>query len=305
MTQAQEHALGDAWHPIADGEAPAWASVWGQDRFGVFAGFDVDGVECRMRWIRPGSYMLGSPADEPGRWEGEDQVEIELGGFWVAEFPCTQALYEVVVGENPSRFVHPQRPVERVSWIDAWHMIRALNERVPGLDARLPYEAEWEAACRAGTTTATYAGPIEILGENNAPVLDTIAWYGGNSGVGFELEDGGDSSAWLAKQFVHTKAGTRVVGLKRPNPWGLYDTLGNVWEWCTDRRGQQMAGPSLDEEFADGIPVDLEAAGGENRVLRGGSWFSVARYCRAACRGGFPPGYRGGYIGFRLSRGQD
>lgn len=300
--------VGGAWHPLADGVPPAWASIWGQDRFGVFAGFEVGGVECRMRWIPPGRHALGSPEDEPGRWQDEDRVDVELPGFWLAEFPCTQALYRAVTGENPSRFVDLRRPVERVSWIDAWKMIRALNQRVPGLDARLPYEAAWEAACRAGSSDATYAGPIEILGERNAPVLDTIAWYGGNSGVGFELDNGIDSSDWPEKQFAHERAGTRAVGCKRANPLGLYDMLGNVSEWCWDRNvGDCVQSPSLDEAFADGIPDDRtldDLKDGGIRVLRGGSWGHFARYCRAASRIGGPPGNRREGVGFRLSRGQ-
>ena len=98
----------------------------------------------------------------------------------------------------------------------------------------LPSEAQWEYACRAGTETALYSGNLEILGERNAPALDPIAWYGGNSGVDFDLKDGHDSSDWSEKQYPHTRAGTRPVKLKRVNPWGLYDLLGNVWEWTQD-----------------------------------------------------------------------
>jgi formylglycine-generating enzyme required for sulfatase activity len=167
---------------------------------------------------------------------------------------------------------------------------------VPGLAPRLPTEAEWEYACRAGTETATYAGAIEILGENNAPILDAIAWYGGNSGVGFALENGVGSSGWSNKQHEHTQAGTRKVAAKEPNPWGLYDMLGNVYEWCEDWYGSYDA-----VEVTDPTGPDW----GTYRVYRGGSWLSSARLVRAACRNRLAPSLRWFDQGFRLARGQE
>jgi formylglycine-generating enzyme required for sulfatase activity len=150
------------------------------------------------------------------------------------------------MGGNPSHFVDPKRPVEQVSWDDTAKFIETINTQIPGLDLVLPTEAQWEHACRAGTETATYAGAMEILGDNNAPVLDSIAWYGGNSGVGFELENGYDSSGWSGKQYEHERAGTRPVGLKKPNGWGFYDMLGNVWEWCADDLRRYSGEPLTD-----------------------------------------------------------
>ncbi|MEI2770159.1 MAG: formylglycine-generating enzyme family protein [Candidatus Competibacter sp.] len=151
---------------------------------------------------------------------------------------------------------------------------RASTARIPGLDLTLPSEAQWEHACRAGTETAIYSGDLAVLGENNAPALDPIAWYGGNSGVDFELDNGYDSSSWPGKQYSHTKAGTHPVKLKRANPWGLYDMLGNVLEWCQDHW----------HDHYEGAPTDgsawLSGDAGAYRVRRGGSWYASTR---AAC----------------------
>ncbi|HRI09906.1 MAG TPA: formylglycine-generating enzyme family protein, partial [Nannocystaceae bacterium] len=198
-------------HPLVGGCPPAWACSWGQDRRGVFAGFVVDGVEQRMRWIPPGRFTMGSPPDEPGRWEEEGPAhEVEITrGFWLGDTPVPQGLWEAVMGSNPSRFKDPRRPVEMVSWEECQAFCAALERLVPGLGVRLPSEAEWEYACRAGTKTATYAGAIEIRGERDAPVLDAIAWYGGNSGVDYELAEAEVSSGWPKKQYEHSRAGTR------------------------------------------------------------------------------------------------
>ena len=200
------------------------------------------------------------------------------------------------MGGNPSYFKSPRRPVEQVSWDDVQAFFARLDERVPGLGVGLPTEAQWEYACRAGTTTDTYAGPLEVLGANNAPMLDEIAWYGGNSGVEWDLspDEGVESSSWKDKQFPHTRAGTREVALKRPNAWGLYDMLGNVDEWCADWRG----------DYEEGVDDPVGPSSGQRRVFRGGSWSVGARYVRAAYRLGFTPGGRDYVLGFRLVRGQ-
>lgn len=194
------------------------------------------------------------------------------------------------MGENPSRFVSPQRPVERVSWEDCQRFLETVNERQQGLELRLQSEKEWERACRAGTRTATWIGDLEILGVNNAPILDEIAWYGENSGVDFDLEEGEGSSGWPDKQYPHELAGTREVKRKRPNSWGLYDMLGNVYEWCSDVWSDPGQDPGDDE-------------GGALRVIRGGSWVTYARFVWAAYHFGIHPGVRYRHLGFRLSRG--
>jgi formylglycine-generating enzyme required for sulfatase activity len=280
------------------GTAPPWASAWGWDAFGAWACFTLAGVSQRLRWIPPGRFLMGSPEDEPGRFDDEGpQHPVTLSqGFWLFDTPCTQALWQAVMGENPSHFKSPDRPVERVNWDDTQEFITRLNAEIPHLDLSLPIEAQWEYACRAGTQTALYTGPMTIKGAHNAPELDAIAWYGGNSGVGFELDNGTDSSDWKEKQYPHQRAGTHPVGHKAPNGWGLYDMLGNVWEWCFDGRRTYQKKSETD-------PLG-RAKPGAARVLRGGSWFSTAQGVRAAIRLDHHPGDRLDGTGFRCALGQ-
>ncbi len=119
-----------------------------------------------------------------------------------------------------------------VDWDQACAFAAVLTGRVPELLFELPSETEWEYACRAGTSAATYAGPMEIFGERNAPILDEVAWYGGNSGQDFDLEKGYDTTGWKEKQYPDYKqAGTRIFGLKQTNALGIYDMMGHVREW--------------------------------------------------------------------------
>jgi len=284
-------------HPLRHGIPEPWAVEWGEDRFGVFTGFAVGSVVQRMRWVPPGRFTMGSPESEVGRWDSEGpQHDVALTrGFWLADTPCTQALWQAVMGENPSRFISSDRPVEQVSWDDCQAFVAKLNGLITGLDARLPSEAEWEYACRGGTKTATWIGDLDLRGQNDAPILDAIAWYGGNSGHGFELSNGDDSSEWPEKQYPHTQAGTRPVRGKLANPLGLFDMLGNVYEWCGDCFDPYAATPTID-------PMGPEA--GSSRVLRGGSWISFARYVRAANRYALAPESRDVGLGLRLARGQ-
>ncbi len=254
---------------------PSWASDWGYDEFGAWASFTIAGVTQRLRWIEPGRFQMGSPADEPGRYENEGPVhEVTISqGFWLFETPCTQALWRAVMGENPSRFQFPDRPVEDVSWGGVQGFMARINGLVPGLSLTLPTEAQWEYACRAGTQTARYTGPIDIEEDDEAPALDSVAWYDGNSG-----------------------GETHPVGLKAPNAWGLYDMLGNVWEWCADGRRDYGSVPETD-------PIGATEFAAE-RSLRGGSWFDTARFVRAAYRDWAPPDGWNALIGFRCAQGQ-
>ncbi|MCI5147200.1 MAG: formylglycine-generating enzyme family protein, partial [Candidatus Electrothrix sp. AR3] len=179
-----------------------WADALGRDCFGLWAEFVVEGldgpVRQKMRWIPPGHFLMGSPEDEPGRFDREGpQHPVTINqGFWMFDTPVTQALWQAVMGENPSRFKTPERPVEKVSWKDSQKFLKKINSQHFGLNLSLPSEARWEYACRAGSTTALYSGPIKIIGDGNAPALHPLAWYGGNSGEGFEL-DNGPKISWL------------------------------------------------------------------------------------------------------------
>jgi formylglycine-generating enzyme required for sulfatase activity len=276
----------------------------GRDRFGLWTEISIqdsggEPVVQRLRWIPPGRFLMGSPADEPGRYHDEGPPHpVTIGqGFWLFDTPCTQALWASLGLENPSRFQDPARPVEQVSWDEIQQQfLPALNERIPGFI--LPSEAQWEYACRAGTQTALYTGPIEILGENNAPALDPIAWYGGNSGVDFELTDGEDLSSWPEMQYPNPRSGTHPVAKKQPNPWGLYDMLGNVWEWTQDAWHGSYKGAPIDGSAWE------TADAGAGRVIRGGSWSNLAGSCRSASRIGSTPDYRYYNLGFRCARAQ-
>ena len=286
-------------------QQPEWADAMGRDRFGLWADIAVESkqgepVIQRLRWIPPGRFMMGSPTDEPGRYddEGPQHLVTISQGYWLFDTPCTQALWEAVMHDNPSEFNSPRRPVEQVSWNTVQTFLQRINEKCQGLDLALPNEAQWEYACRAGTNTALYTGPIEIIGERNAPALDGIAWYGGNSGVGFDLPEGYDSSDWKEMQYPNPKSGTREVGQKRPNPWGLYDMLGNVLEWVEDPWHSSYEGAPTDGSAWE------SADAGAGRVLRGGSWLGHARSCRSAYRLRYSTGFRVYIIGFRCARVQ-
>ena len=280
-------------HPLTDGNPPQWACAWGDDDFGPWAQFRIRDARQRMRWIPPGTFLMGSPEEEEGRYENEGlRHEVTISeGFWLFDTPCTQELWEAVFPEeNPSRFKSTGRPVENVSWEDAQRFTRRMNELVPGLHLTLPTEAQWEYACRADSRTATYAGDLEVVGEDNAPVLDEIAWYGGNCGVDFDLPDG-EYADWPEKRCEFASGGTRPVGVKKPNRWGLYDMLGNVWEWCNDGNREYGA-----EQVCD--PVGTRGA---NRGIRGGCWSDSAWDVRAAFRDWLVPSVRVDSLGFRCS----
>ena len=247
----------NATNPLTKGHPPAWASAWGRDEFGTWASLDYDGVEYRLRWIAPGEFMMGAPADEGSKLGDETLHKVRLTrGYWIGETPVTNAFWSSVMQTTPSVHTKDDFPVHRVSWNDVQSFVETLGEDVPDFRGSLPSEAQWEFACRAGTPGARYDED-----------LDAIAWHYRNSG--------------------HQP---HPVGEKDPNPWGLFDMLGNVWEWCLD------SPEPFRPEPADPV-ISVE---GGDRVLRGGSWDDDASLVRAACRYGYSPELRYWIIGFRL-----
>ena len=249
-------------------------------------------------WVPAGRFVMGSPGGEEGRSVDERQHEVRISqGFWMGKYEVTQEEWEAVMGSNPSDFEScgARCPVERVSWEDVQEYIRKLNERESGSGYvyRLPSEAEWEYAARAGSGGATPEGELRILGRHNAPVLDVQAWYGGNSGVSYA--GGDDCSGWEGKQYGAVRCGPHPVGLKKANGWGLHDMLGNQAEWTADWYGAYRSGSVTDPRGP---------STGWFRVIRGGSWTDNARMVRSAYRNRYLPGGRRGDLGFRLVRTQ-
>jgi len=192
----------------------------------------------------------------------------------------------------------PGIPIYYVSWDDAVQFCERLTQqereagRLPaGGVYALPTEAQWEHACRAGTTSATYAGPMTVLGENNAPVLDEIAWYGGNSSVGYKGA-GWATPNWPNQAHPGKIAGPRRVGQKQANAWGLKDMLGNLYEWVAD-----YSAVYGDEDVID--PIGPKT--GANHPYRGGAWNHYATMCRSAKSFEGPPTYRVNFLGFRVA----
>jgi formylglycine-generating enzyme required for sulfatase activity len=214
--------------------------------------------------IPAGSFIMGSfENDENAFGDEKPQHKVTISKpFYLGKYEVIQGQWEAVMGNNPSEFKGRCNPVEQVSWHDAQVFIRRLNQREGHNCYRLPTEAEWEYAARAGTTSAYSFG-------DDTGSLGCYAWYWDNSGKK-----------------------THPVGQKQPNAWGLYDMHGNVWEWVQDWAGAYSSDAATDYQGP---------SSGSGRVFRGGCWRISARYCRSAFRFDISPSGCGDFLGFRLA----
>lgn len=231
--------------------------------------FMIQDISVTMRLIPPGRFWMGSPTTEPGRLEDEMLHKVTITQpFWMSKTEITQAQWLAIMKKNPSYFQNagPNAPVERIDWDSARQFCQKTG-------MNLPTESQWEYACRAGTSGMSYLGDFEIISSHYAPKLGEMAWYSGNSGVNYP--DGAPSHHWLQREIPCDYSGTHPVGLKTINPWGLYDLLGNVAEWCQDWHDKYPAEDQIDPQGA---------VNGITRIQRGGSWSHAAQSCRAATR---------------------
>ncbi|MEI7837482.1 MAG: formylglycine-generating enzyme family protein [Planctomycetota bacterium] len=222
------------------------------------------GVAMDLSLIPAGKFTMGSPEGEEDRQpdEGPPHDVTISKPFYMGVYEVTQEQYEAITGANPSYFKGAKNPVEQASWDEAVEFCKKLSAKT-GKAVRLPTEAQWEYACRAGTKT-------------RFGVCDKDA----------DLNEYGWSAA-------NSESKTHPVGQKKPNAWGLYDMHGNVWEWCSDWYADSYA------NAGDRDPQGAQS--GSDRVLRGGSWFSLPLLCRSAIRDWGAPDVRGSHVGFRVA----
>ncbi len=224
----------------------------------------TNSLEMTFVYIPPGDFMMGSPASHKERDEDENRHKVTLTqGFNMQTTPVTQKQWKKVMGNLPSHFKRYRKdlPVESVSWDEVQQFIEILNQYGDGFHYRLPTEAEWEYAARAGSYARFCFG-------DSYEKLKDYAWFYDNSRVS-----------------------THPVAQKKSNQWGLYDMHGNVWEWCQDCYGPYKESDIIDPRGYSASPT---------RVIRGGSWSSLAEFCRSASRQGFVPSSRNDGLGFRL-----
>ncbi len=242
-----------------------------------------DGIFLDLIQIPPGEFIMGSPPAEAGRWEGESpQHRVTIAGpFWMGRTPVTQAQWRAVAAlprvdraldPDPSFWKGTHRPVEQIGWSDAVEFCARLSRKT-GKAYRLPSEAEWEYACRAGTVTPFHWGPT---------MTPELANYQGNYTYG------------LGPAGIYREETTQVRSFGVANAFGLYDMHGNVWEWCADPWHDSYQG-------APGNGQIWQQGGDQSRrVLRGGSWFSHPNNCRSAYRNHVQLAIFSGNIGFRV-----
>jgi formylglycine-generating enzyme required for sulfatase activity len=230
----------------------------------------TNSIGMKFVWIPPSSFMMGSPKEEKERRDGESQHKVKLTkGFYIGVYTVTQEEWQVVMGNNPSHFKGERNlPVETVSWEDCQEFIKKLREKDKNF-YRLPSEAEWEYACRAGTTTPFHFGETISIDQAN---------YNGNETYG-----NGKKGVFRQK--------TTPVSTFPANAWGLHDMHGNVWQWCQDWYRDYPQKDVVDPQGPDS---------GQRRVLRGGSWFYYPAHCRSAFRNLNAPDFRCSNIGLRL-----
>lgn len=224
----------------------------------------INSIGMELVPIPGGSFTMGSKAAE-GPADEAPPHSVQVAPFYLGKYEVTQAQWQAVMGYNPSSYKHPQRPVDQVTWLEVQSFISQLN-RLEGTSLyRLPSEAEWEYAARAGTTGKWSFG-------DDPSLLGRFAWFGQQGDIG-----------------------TQLVGGREPNPWGLYDMYGNVWEWVQD---------CWHDNYANAPREGAVWNGGDcsRRMLRGGSWNSPAEYARSAVRGSYSPQLNDPENGFRIAR---
>ena len=262
-----------AWKSLADKypEAKEFDEGDSGGLLAVAVPVNVNSIGMEFVCVLPGTFMIGSPANEPGRGYDETQHRVTLTqGFYMQTTEVTQGQWQAVMGINPSKFENcgDDCPVENVSWSDVQQFINKLNQREGSGTYRLPTEAEWEYSARAGSDTAFANGGISKLTCGYDSNLGAMGWYCSNA-----------------------NKKTHPVSQKQPNAWDLYDMHGNVWEWCQDWYGNYHSESATDP---------TGPSGGSKRVIRGGSWQQYAKLSRSANRLSIDPRYRGNWIGFRL-----
>ena len=222
-----------------------------------------DGISIEMVKVEAGTFMMGATSEMKDPYDDEKPVhQVTLtNDYYMGKYEVSQALWEAVMGSNPSEYKGDNLPVETVSWNDCQEFISKLNS-MTGRKFRLPTEAEWEYSARGGKKSRSY----QYSGSSN---ISGVAWYDGNSG-----------------------SKTHPVGTKQANELGIYDMTGNVWEWCSDWYGFYSSSSQTNPTGADS---------GSSRVFRGGSWYGNARYCRLSFRDCTPPDCRGYNLGLRLA----